>query len=186
MIRIYYTTPEKEGVEQIRPTLSLGGYRASNPIPNDEFGNLFGEITPLTIAKNKNEYRALVIMNEGVEAIQNVSLWFEVGKDDYAEFEISAVQMVQDSNGEYMMEQVNTIYSKPMYSEFHEANGEDSSVSIGDLEPNIPIGVWVKRGLNTDNINRVLDESVYYDRVKKVYVEKTLPQSESIGLVIDF
>lgn len=186
MIKIYYTTPEKEGVEQIRPILSLGGFRASNTVPNDDFGNLFGEITSLTIERNKEEYRALVIVNEGTSETEEVTLWFEQGEDDYAEFEISAVAMVQDDEGEYFMEQVNTIYSKPMYSEFHKANGEEYSVSLGRLQPNTPVGIWIKRNLNLENIERILGSIVSYDQVSKTYKENSLPKSESIGLVIDF
>lgn len=186
MIKLYYTTPEKEGVEQIRPMLSLGGYRASNTIPNDEFGNLFGEITPLSIDKNKDEYRALVVKNESSQKLTDVKLWFEYPEKSYSKFLISAVQMREDENGELAMEHVNTIYSRPMYAEFFEANGENDAVTIGDMEAGAQVGIWLKRILNLDVIIEDQDSNLEYDDRTKTFKEIPLETVETVGLVIDW
>jgi len=186
MIKLYYTTPEKEGVEQIRPMLSLGGYRASNTIPNDEFGNLFGEITPLSIDKNKDEYRALVIKNEGVDTLIDVRLWFTYPGKVYAKFLIAAVEMTQGEGGELIMEHVNSIFSRPMYAEFFEANGEVGAVTIGGIEAGTQIGIWLKRVLDIEAITQDHESNLEYNQQTKLYKEIPLETSETVGLVIDW
>lgn len=186
MIKIYYTTPEREGVEQIRPMLSLGGYRASNTVPNDEFGNLFGEITKLSVDKNKDEYRALVLKNEGSDPLVNVKLWFTYPEKSYSKFLIAAVQMSADENNELVMEHVNTIYSRPMYAEFFEANGEIDAVTIGNMSVGAQVGIWLKRVLNIDVITEDQNSNLQYDEQTKLYKEIPLETSETIGLVIDW
>lgn len=186
MIKLYYTVPEKEDVEQIRPMLSLGGYRASNTIPNADFGNLFGEITSLTIDKNKDEYRAMVIRNESTETLINVRLWFIYPEKAYAKFMIAAVQMVPGEGGSLIMEHINTIYSKPMYAEFFEAAGEDNAVTIGDMEVGTQVGIWLKRSLNIAQIEEVKNSFVVKNIQTKQYEMVPLETSEIVDLTIDW
>ncbi len=186
MIKLYYTTPEREGAEQIRPMLSLGGYRASNTIPNDEIGNLFGEITDLSVDKNKDEYRAIIIRNEGTNTIMNVRLWFEYPEKSYAKFLISAVEMFVGERGELAMEHVNTIFSRPMYAEFFEAKGEENAVTIGDMDAGAQIGIWLKRVLDIDMITQCKESNLEYDHQTKLFKEIPLETVEEIGLVIDW
>lgn len=186
MIKIYYTTPEKEGAEQIRPTLSLGGFRASNSVLNDEFGNLFGEITPLTIDKNKEEYRALIIKNVGESTLTNVRLWFEVPEDNYAKIELAAVTLNEDAEGQKYMEHVDTIFSRPLYAEFSSVDGEENAATIGELLPGASVGLWLRRSLLIEKISEELKKKFVRNIDKKIYEEIALNDSETIGLVIDW
>ena len=48
-MKLYYTNPTAEDQIQTDPRLSLGGYKALSPVPNDSFDNLFGEISQFSL-----------------------------------------------------------------------------------------------------------------------------------------
>ena len=63
-MKLCYTTSLNTGQGPNRPSGSLGGYISELPLKNDEFDNLFGEISIYGAANGKTEYRALVLVRK--------------------------------------------------------------------------------------------------------------------------
>lgn len=156
MLRIYYTTSSGYNTEQNKVNNSLGGYKSSTPVPNDVFSNLFDEISLKTMSDPKSEYIGLILKNEGTEVLQNIEMWFEISENSYCDFLIGATKLISDEEGYGLMESIETIYSKPFYTELHSAT-VDNKVSIGDIQPNEEIGLWICRTFNKKNIQQDYD-----------------------------
>ena len=152
MLKLYYTTTKGEGELQPKFYNSLGGYKSSTPVKNDQFDNFFGEISSYTIEKNnEDQYIGLILVNEGSDKT-NIVLHFDRSSDCYSKLYVAAVDLVADSEGKYFMENIPTINSSPLYATFYEAEGVDNAVSIGDLLANEKVGIWLKREILKDFI----------------------------------
>lgn len=165
-MKLYYTTSQGSESSQDKPSLSLGGYKSSTPIPNSKFGNLFGEISQLTISQyNQNSYIGLILKNELAGAANNVKLWFDYPTNCYSKFKVAFVQLSTDSDGQLYMERISDKYSKPLMlsSDFVEANGEINKVNVSNFLVGSQIGVWIERELLIDVIKA--DNSVCYELI---------------------
>lgn len=185
-MRIYYTSSTAEA-PQTKPTLSLGGYRAASPIPNDQFGNLFGDISMYTV-KNAIEqhYIGLILVNERATT-EHVYLWFEHPEGAYSKLRVAAVDLLTDADGNKYMERVPAYTSKPLYAEFHEADGEANKVDLGSLAAGESLAIWINRELDITAIKEDQDKIYEVDPLKPhIYKEVELPKFDSIGLVLDW
>lgn len=159
-MNIYYTTSAREGQHQPKTSASLGGYKAANTVRNDDFDNVFGEISAYTINQNKDHYIALVIKNDLPTTAENVQVWIEqIADSPFCNYEVAAVTMSLDAEGVGMMERTRDIFSRPYYADFQELNVDNKGV-IGDMIAGGAIGIWIKRSLNLDNVN-LSDEDLY-------------------------
>lgn len=154
MIKIYYTTAVGQDEIQDKIQLSLGGYKSSTPFKSGELNNLFGEITDYTITvADQDQYIGLVVKNESSSVVENINLWFIYPVSGcYSKFYVSAVDLSTDTNGVKYMESITNINSKPVYSEFVEADGTDNKQDLGYLEAGGMFGLWIKRELIEVNI----------------------------------
>lgn len=165
-MKLYYTTSQGSEQTQDKPTLSLGGYKSSSPVPNSKFGNLFGEISQMTISSyNQNSYIGLILKNELPGAANNVKLWFDYSANCYSKLRVSFVQLSTDSEGQLYMERVSDKFSKPLMivTDFVEADGEANQVDVSSFPIGTQIGVWVERELLMDVIRQ--DNSECYELV---------------------
>jgi hypothetical protein len=152
-MNIYYTTSAGEDQHQPKTSASLGGYKAQNTVKNDDFDNVFSEISAYTINQNKDQYIALVIKNDLPATKSNVQVWIEdVSDNPYCKYEVSAIQMSADSEGVDAMERTRDIFSRPYYADFQELNADSKGV-IGTMAVGAKIGIWIKRSLVMENIN---------------------------------
>lgn len=117
-------------------TKSLGGYVSSTPMPNNRINSLFGEISLYTLQNKIPETCALVLWNEGLSAITNISLKYiypsvlgVIGKQ--CDFKIAAVSLSDNKR----MEKISSRYDEPFYAEYHEANFERANVTLTILTP---------------------------------------------------
>lgn len=188
MIKIYYTTITGEDQPQDKINLSLGGYRSSTSFRNGDFGNLFDEITRYTMSKlDQEEYIGLIVKNDSLAVIEAINLWFDYPTNCYSKFLISAVDMSTDANGVKYMENISNINSKPVYSDFVEADGSAHKQDLGYLQPGDCFGLWVKRELlqqiiDSDNTNLVSEDPNNKDKV----VQNTLSTSDSIKMYFSY
>ena len=143
-MKFYYTTSAGYDEIQPKPELSLGGFKSGSPTLNDEEGNLFDEITPYSITKDKNEYIALMLVNETGGDITNAQMWFEFPEDSYSKYQIAGVTPAVDGDGASYIERIETRTSKPFYATFVDAE-VGSEYSIGDMLDGDQIGIWIKR-----------------------------------------
>ena len=174
-MNIYYTTSAGEGQDQPKTSASLGGFRAGNTVRNDDFDNLFGEISTYTVAQGRDSYIALVLRNDLPISAENVQIWIEEEENPYCNYQIAVVEMTEQ--GESMaMERTRDIYSRPYYAEFNVLN-PDNKGSLGTMGAGKQFGVWIKRTLNRENIESGSNNLFEQDpnnphRVKSVNKEK--------------
>lgn len=146
-MRLYYTASSQPEAVQTKPHLSLGGFKSGSQLQNSQIGNLFSDITPVTINNfNQNRYIGLVLKNETASTVNNVKLWFAYPTGCYIKLRVSAVDMVQDSDGNYQMEHIGVATSKPLSGDFYEAT-VDAKVDLGSLTAGEQIGIWIEREL---------------------------------------
>lgn len=150
-MNLYYTTSAGENQTQPKTTASLGGFKAGNTVRNDDFDNLFGEISVYTVSQGRDSYIALVLKNDLPQDAENVKVWIEEESDTYCNFQIAIVQMTTDQEGVAVMEKTRDPYSRPYYAEFATL-GVDNKGEIGTMTPDSQYGIWLKRIVNKESI----------------------------------
>lgn len=178
-MRLYYTVISKEGDPQQKPTLSLGGFCSSSPVPNESFDNLFSEITEYTIQNNVPQYIGLILKNTFDQEADQVKLWMEQDPNDYGKFRVGVVKLT--SNGQ--MENIVSPSSKPVYSEFYDVTGEEEAISIPNMKPGEMYGIWVERTLNADS--EYLQKRTQCDFLYE-HLNDKLSTEEVVKMCIDF
>ena len=63
-MKLYYTVSSYQDTPQRSIGLSLGGYRSSTFVRNDEMNNLFGDISLLSLKQNRSQYIAIQLQTE--------------------------------------------------------------------------------------------------------------------------
>lgn len=159
----YYTSSAGKDTVQTDIKLSLGGYKSSSLLSNDTFGGLFEEITTFLLSREfEKEYIGIIVENDLATDIENLWLWFEYSLDSYSKFLVAAVDLVADSNGVLAMERITSKNSKPLYADFHEANGIQNAVEIGNILAGGSIGLWFCRELAVGLLTLVNEDSNFY------------------------
>ena len=148
-MKLYYTVSSYQDTPQRSIGLSLGGYRSSTFVRNDEMNNLFGDISLLSLKQNRSQYIAIMMKNELDVVAGNVRLFFSFPMPTQCIYQLAAVITTKDSDGNDVMERTETIYSKPMYGTFVSPT-EQSPAIIGDMQPGQQIGLWICRSLDLD------------------------------------
>ena len=187
-MKLYYTVSSAPEDVQLKPDLSLGGYKSSTPMPSSELGNMFGDISMYTVKNgNQNQYIGLIAKNELDVDIENIKVWFTFNTNCYSLLKISAIDLSVDSDGNYMMERVKTIFSKPIYSDFKEASTEETAVDLGSLLKGEFFGIWIERSLLLDKIKE--DQEAIYQKDPSnpyYYNEIVLDKTDEIALNISY
>ena len=157
-MKVYYTTSINTGEGPVSNSDSIGGYVSNQPVPNDEVGNIFGEITLNSAQQGKTEYRAIVLENDEISDIQNVQLYVTTAVEaPQGEIRIAPVVMSKDGDGRDVMERIANIYSKPYVGDF-QATDSENKLNIGTLTAGQKIGVWLQRKLVITNIKQEYDK----------------------------
>jgi hypothetical protein len=190
MLKLYYTTTKGEDELQPKFFKSLGGYKSSSLVKNDQFDNFFSEISNYSIAENNgDEYIGLMLVNEGTDKT-NINFYFDYPTNCYSKLYVAAVDTTTDADGNEYIENVPTIHSSPVYADFNEADGEVNKVSLGNLLANEQLGLWIKRELLMSVIEADKGTLVQDDpdpdasETRVVAVEKD--KVDSIGLVFSY
>jgi len=187
MLKFYYTTTKGQDELQSKFDRSLGGYKSSSLVKNDEFDNFFGEISNYTISENnQNQYIGLILKNEGANKT-NVLLSFGYPEGVFSKILIAAVELTDDADSVKFMENVPSIHSSPVYAEFFEADGLVNAVSLGDLNSDEMLGIWFKREILVDvaksSCSDIIEEDPENEHLVK---EKDKETSDTINIVISY
>lgn len=167
-MELRYTTSVNTGSGPSRPSGSLGGYVSELPVRNDAFDNLFGEISTYAASKARTEYRALVLLNDGEKAAENVTLYMTTrGERNLGKILIAPVAMNRDSEDRLVMERVGDVYSRPFVADFQET-GEDNKLNIGTVLSGDAVGIWLCREIVAENVKADYDD-VYQPLENKPY-----------------
>ncbi len=159
-MKLYYTVIQEEGLPQSRTDLSLGGFKSSTPIPSNRFSNLFDDLSCYSVTENQNEYIGIMLMNDSVSEITNVTLYFvypEVDSVNVSQKILELAPVALDSNNQ--MESITNPYSAPYLAEFHEADGVANAINIGSIPASGLIGLWIKRRIDVDKIDALYTDT---------------------------
>ncbi|MFW6273065.1 MAG: hypothetical protein ACOC2U_04740 [bacterium] len=183
-MQLYYTTSAGENEEQLLPQTSLGGFKSSTAFRNDDFDNMFGEISTLTLKQDRDQYIALMLVNEEESDKNNIEIWIEKPEDSVCNFQIAAVDPAIKDDIPYI-ERTREMFNKPVYANFVEAD-ENSKASAGTLTSGSYLGIWVKRSLNKSAIAE--NEDFYEEDPDRnsMYREKEKQTVEKISLNISW
>lgn len=189
-MRLYYTISSGTGNEQPNVDRSLGGFRSATPVTNDDFGNLFDEVSVMSIRSGRDEYRALVLRNEDSVAHRNIRISMKPHtEDNVCTYKMAAVQMeVADKYGNKKMENVLSPYSKPFKAQFVEMTA-DARVTVSELKPEEEVGLWVCRHIDSEkakqNYNDVAEPDPT-DPTGRRYRPVTHPKEESFDIIFEW
>lgn len=186
-MKIYYTTSAGYDFPQTKVSLSLGGFKSSNEVLNDDFSNLFDEISVQTLRTNRDQYIGLILQNDSNEIARNVKCWFVHPEDAICNLQIAAVSTSIDPNsGNCKMERVGSLNSKPFVGIFYDATPLEAA-ELGDLEPQQELGLWIKRSLNLEKAKQQYNEVAQRDATTQTRWKKIEKQTEEkIDFVIDW
>ena len=185
----FYTTSAGFNQQQVEPIKSTGGYKSSTSPKNDDFDNLFGEISCYTINQNRDEYIALMLVNTTGATATNVQLWIEpptAPSVSYSNLQVAAVEPTTDSEGNPVIERTRDRYARPFVGIFVDATSA-SRLMIGDMTDNENMGIWIRRTLLVDDINT--DQANNYERDPNnmnIYRSIIKEQSDSFNIQIEF
>jgi len=183
-MQLYYTTSAGEDEEQLLPQASLGGFKSSTAFRNDDFDNLFGEISTLTLKQNRDHYIGLMLVNEEQTDKTNVQIWIEKPETSICDFQIAAVDPAM-KDGVYQIERTREIYNRPVYANFVTTD-ELNKANVGTLTAGSYLGLWFKRSLTEEAASG--NEEFYEedpDR-NKMYREKAKSLLEEVKIQISW
>jgi hypothetical protein len=129
------------------PNISLGRYPSSDEIQDAMIGNLFGTISEYNLHNLKNEVRAVILQNDSeTDTLTDITMWSEYQTGFAARYQFGVVALTTDSCGDAIFPRsVASIYAMPSGVTFTENAEEGNSLVIGTLEPEMMIGLWIKR-----------------------------------------
>lgn len=187
-MKFYYTTSAGQDTIQSKSNLSLGRYRSSSIVPNNILGNLFPDISMLTVRNNvANNYIALILINEESRKAVGVNLWFKYNSGCSSLLRLAAVNLTADGEGTLCMEQVPNSHTKPLYAEFVEADGEVNRVNIGDIEAGAMVGIWLEREVQIATLKAEQNDIYSIDPSDPYrFIPKTLATEDSIEIGISW
>lgn len=149
-MQLFYTTTTGYDNEQPNVQSSLGGYKSSTPVTNDDFDNLFGEISVMTIRSGRDEYRAIMLKNTMTTTARKVKVSVAMPEDSIAMFRMAVGKVgVPNKYGYRSMENVPSIYSKPFQAQFKDMV-DGAVLEVGDLASGGEIGLWVCRHIDAE------------------------------------
>lgn len=188
-MNLYYTTTTGANNEQPNPERSLGGFKSSTPVANDDFSNIFDEISLMTMKSGRDEYRAIVIKNEFAEAVQNITIKITRPEGSICSYKLAVGAMnIVNKYNQKSMENVLSPNNKPFRAKFIDMDA-DAVLEVGDLNPGDEIGLWICRHVDVETAKQQYNdvcEPDPTDPTARRYKPVKHPQQESIDLVIDW
>lgn len=186
-MNLFYTTMTGYNDEQANPERSLGGFKSSTPVTNDDFSNLFDEISLMTIKTNRDEYRAIVLVNQFSETVKNIVIKLRRPDDAICSYKMAITPLngVNKYNQHYM-ENVLSVNSKPFHAQFTDMV-PGTELVIPELQPQAEIGIWICRHIDTEEAKKQYEDICRpdpNDPTGRRYIAVTHPHQESID--IDF
>lgn len=170
-MKLYFSIISQEGQPQTQSKLSLGGFCSSSLVSSGALNSIFSDVSTYTIEKRRKEYVCLILKNDTGQVAKDIEIWINQNANDQCKFRIG----LASSNIKGEFEAVPNPFSKPMYTEFNSADGQNDSIAIPDMQDEDKIGIWIERSINeeSDEISKRNDcDWLYANKdVKKATVE---------------
>lgn len=186
-MKLYYTGSKTYLGTQQKKEFSLGGFVSSSIVPNSQLGNLFSDITKYTKGNEVTEVIGIILKNETGSAVSDILFNFSLPENLVASYQIAAVQLSQDSDGNYYMEEISNQYSLPYYATFYSADDSDNKVNLGSLLADGMLGLWIKRTVTftASDCNQLFDdykegvESATQEQIGLLFTWTAVPDESS-------
>jgi len=112
-MKLFYTGAYAKNQEQKDPFLSLGNYASLTEFTNDDFSNLFSEVTQNTIKENKASTSVLAILNDSEATYADLYVTLSLDRDDVSRFKGALVEHSVDDCGDMVFPKLNNPNSTP-------------------------------------------------------------------------
>lgn len=188
-MNLYYTTTVGYDSPQPNSDRSLGGYKSSTKVVNDDFGNLFDELSVMTMKNNRDEYRAIILRNDYDTPVAQVKVNVIISEDAICSYKM-AIGVLNGKNkyNQKFMENVETVFGKPFHAKFVEMTA-DTILEIGRLNPGDEVGLWVCRHVDIEAARHQFNdvcEPDPKDPTGRIYRPITYPTTESVDIAISW
>lgn len=165
-MKIYYTGADTYNSEQKDKDKSLGGYKSSTLIPNDILSNLFSEISMYTLDNKLRETRGLIIHNDSGVDYTDLYIYFDKEVDSIGKFEVAAVLLTPNVDGEIFMEEIGNVRGTPFIGNFVEADTVTNQQLLANtFEDNSYIGLWIRRSIEQTTKDIFNCDKLYTDYI---------------------
>lgn len=179
-MKLFYTVVSSEEVPQSSPTLSLGGFKSSSPVPNGSYNSLFPDISSYSVQRDLTTYVGLILQNTSGRDVNNIKVWIPNVESNFCKFRLSVVEL--DGN---QMEEIPSPNSKPLYAEFYDTSEEDKFEVPKTLPPKAMLGLWIERSFDSKSEELQLRNNCDY-LYEKVDQSKETCEKNSIKISFDY
>ncbi len=169
---------------------SLGGFVSNTQILNNSIHNLFSTITRSSLQNNVVETKLIVLKNLLPAAINSLRVWTVVESELFL-LKIGVVAPVYDPTCErYYFEQILSPEQLPYQATLTQHEGEVNSDTIGTVESNSVIGIWVSRQFTPETLLEFStgnEQSCSDDDIAKLEaLLENLNSEEKFDLILDW
>ena len=186
-MNLYLTTTTGFNESQPNPNISLGGYKSSSLVTNDDFDNLFGEVSLMTIKNQRDEYRAIVLCNDYSQPVNKISIHVETPEDGICSYKMAlGVMNGLDKYNKPFMENVATVNRKPFHAAFVDMSN-DATLDVGTLQAGQQIGLWICRHVDMEKARKQYEDVAEKDPTDpsgRRYRPVNHPTTETVNVVI--
>lgn len=148
-MQLYYTTTTGYNAIQTTPSRSLGGFKSSTLVINDDFSNLFDDVSIMTVRNARPEYRAIILRNELVNPVRKVKVSVRNAAGSICRYKMAVEYLATaDKYGTKKMSNVQSAQSRPFSVQFVDMS-DGSTLDIAEsLNSGQEVGIWICRELD--------------------------------------
>lgn len=147
-MQLYYTVSSGYDSIQNKPSLSIGGYKSSSIVINDDYSNIFDEISMRSVNINRPQYIALILKNTTNSVANNLKVWMVSPITAQGIITLAAVKPLIDQDGNPYIERVATTFSKPMGVNFTSPTVDSPALIVDSMAAGDEIGIWLCRSID--------------------------------------
>ena len=184
-MKLFYTGAAKFDFPQADAIRSLGGYISATEIPNGSLGNLFGDLSKLTVQQGKPEIRVIAIKNTDVANKTGLKCWFTYPNDggdpavdtNDCEFEVGFAIPAPDDCGDLMTEKIPNIYAVPYNITLVAGKtSEATALALGTLDAGDYLCIFIRRkikasaqaGKSDDDLLAIFEGTIELPKIEDI------------------
>lgn len=189
-MQLYYTTTTGYNAIQTNPSRSLGGFKSSTLVINDDFSNLFDDVSIMTVRDARPEYRAIILRNELVNQVRKVKLSIQNAPDSICRYKVAIEYLsAADKYGTKKMSNVQSPQSRPFSAQFVDASDGVVLDIAETLNSGQEVGIWICR-----EIDKIKAKEQYNDVCRpdpsdptgRRYIAVERLTEEAVNIIIDW
>lgn len=189
-MQLYYTTTTGYNAIQTNPSRSLGGFKSSTLVINDDFSNLFDDVSIMTVRNARSEYRAIILRNELINQVRKVKVSIQNAPDSICKYKMAVEYLsVADKYGTKKMSNVQSSQSRPFAVQFVDMSDGVTLDIAETLNSGQEVGIWICREIDKvrakEQYNNVCKPDPS-DPTGRRYIAVERLTEEAVNIVIDW